>query len=199
MAKKLPPIKSRALKSDGDESTKTTSIEKIKRTATKAVPDHHESAISTSSAAKVEELPLAVPTPALSSNRRLERARVIAARYRALSAAGGLSLLPALDIAVVSALQIKMISSLAKLYDVPFDKGVAKVTVSALIGGSVPQGLAVSAIALVPGPGTLIGIGAGVVSAVVSTDFVAKLFINHFEAGGTLEDFRFDALPSHKD
>ncbi|MFN3075571.1 MAG: hypothetical protein ABT940_01580 [Alphaproteobacteria bacterium] len=78
---------------------------------------------------------------------------------------------------------------MAQLYGVPFDKIRARSLVSALIGGTASQGLAAEAKILAPGPGTLVGMGVGMFSAVLATDTIARIFIRHFEAGGTLADF----------
>lgn len=78
------------------------------------------------------------------------------------------------------------------LYEVPFKKHLAKALLSTLMG-SLASGVAApvagSALKLVPGIGTLVG-GAGMATlGGASTYAIGRVFKQHFEEGGTLEDF----------
>jgi uncharacterized protein (DUF697 family) len=185
MGKKLPPLKGAGVGPGVPPLAEATTLELIKGTATPVAPLPQPEAPLPEDAAPTMET-AAAP---LEETPRMKQARAIAARYRALSAMGGATLVPVIDVAITTGLQLKMLSSLARLYEIPFDKVRARSLVSALIGGAAPQGLAAGAAILVPGPGTVVGMAVGMASAIVSTDTVGKLFIRHFEAGGTLADF----------
>jgi uncharacterized protein (DUF697 family) len=106
----------------------------------------------------------------------------------------GASLLPAplVDIALVTMIQIKMVADLAKLYNVPFSKNIAKTIIAGLLGSLVPVGLVrgtSSLLKAVPGIGTALGIISAPAFTSASTYAIGRLFIQHFENGGSLMDF----------
>jgi uncharacterized protein (DUF697 family) len=106
----------------------------------------------------------------------------------------GASLLPAplVDIALVTMIQIKMVADLAKLYEVPFSKNIAKTIIAGLLGSLVPVGLVrgtSSLLKAIPGVGSLLGIISAPAFTSASTYAIGKLFIQHFENGGSLMDF----------
>lgn len=107
------------------------------------------------------------------------------------SLALGLAPLPVVDILGLTAIQIDLVRALAKKYEVPFKKNVAKSIISALVGSVLPVGAAplfASMIKLVP----YIGLTTGAVSVSIlggaSTYAVGKVFNRHFATGGTLLD-----------
>lgn len=105
-----------------------------------------------------------------------------------------LGLLPAplFDIAALSGVQLNLLRSLCKHYRVAFDEQLGKGIVSALVGGSLPvlTVLGLSSVAkLIPGIGT-VGGGISMTVSAGSTLYAAgQVFIRHFEAGGTLQNF----------
>lgn len=85
-----------------------------------------------------------------------------------------------------------MLYRLSVLYEVPFKKHLVKAFLGTLMG-SMASGMAApiagSAIKLIPGIGSLFG-GAGMATlGGASTYAIGKVFKQHFEQGGTLEDF----------
>jgi len=100
----------------------------------------------------------------------------------------GLFPIPLLDIASVTAIQTDLIRKLSALYDQPYEKHQSKAMISAL-AGSTGARLAADGLKLIPGVGTLVGglIMSGLSGA--STYALGKVFIKHFEGGGTLLDF----------
>jgi uncharacterized protein (DUF697 family) len=101
--------------------------------------------------------------------------------------------MPVVDLAAITAIQLKMLHSLSKLYGVQFRKDLGKSLIASLIGGYIPYitatTLASSFIKFVP----FIGHGLALVSMPIlagATSYaVGKVFIQHFEAGGTFLDF----------
>lgn len=104
----------------------------------------------------------------------------------------GLIPVPLFDIAALTAVQMNMLRSLSEHYGVPFNDGDTKSLITALVGGSLPvlSVVGLSSFAkLIPGVGTLLGSASLGMAAGAVTYAVGQVFIMHFEAGGTLEDF----------
>lgn len=105
-----------------------------------------------------------------------------------------LGLLPAplLDIAALSGVQLSLLRSLSTHYDVGFNEQLGKTVITSLVSGSLPVLTVVglgSCIKIVPGIGTL---GGGIGMTVTSGAMIyatGQVFIKHFEAGGTIQDF----------
>ena len=107
--------------------------------------------------------------------------------------AAGILPLPLVDLALISGVQIKLIADISELYDIPFSKHVVRSSIAALVGGVVPvSGLSTgsaSMVKAVPFVGPLIGLAVAPAFAAATTWAVGKVFIAHFESGGTLLDF----------
>lgn len=132
----------------------------------------------------------AEPAPAPSANElaSLEKVR----HYMAWSAAGGLVPIPGLDLAAVLAAQLKLLSELSAIYGVPFKQDLAKPVIGSLIGGvgSLAAAQATSwAIRSIPVVGTLASALWQPAIASAATWALGKVFIQHFESGGTFLDF----------
>lgn len=104
----------------------------------------------------------------------------------------GLVPVPLFDLAALTMTQMNMLRSLSEHYEVEFDDMSSKSLVTSLISGSLPVmgvlGLS-SVTKLIPGIGTLAGSASLSLMAGSVTYAVGKIFIQHFEEGGTLEDF----------
>jgi uncharacterized protein (DUF697 family) len=112
--------------------------------------------------------------------------------YMGWSTGAGLIPVPLLDLAAISLVELKMIHSLANLYGVPFSRGAAKSIIGALIGGGGTYVLAApvaSVVKMVPFVGSLVGMVTEPAIAAAATYALGKVFIQHFESGGTLLDF----------
>lgn len=106
-------------------------------------------------------------------------------RYRTLMASGiGFIPFPILDAAGILSIQLWMISDLAKIYKVPFQKNIAR----SIIGSLLSNVGVVSVVKLIPGA-NLLGTGAVVASAGTATFALGKVFLQHFAQGGTLLSF----------
>ncbi|WMP19457.1 YcjF family protein [Thiothrix lacustris] len=105
-----------------------------------------------------------------------------------------LALLPAplFDIAALTGTQLNLLRSLSKHYGVNFDEQTGRAVLTSLLSGSVPvlAVIGLSSIAkIIPGIGTM---GGGLSMTVLSGAVIyatGQVFIRHFEAGGTFQDF----------
>ncbi len=87
---------------------------------------------------------------------------------------------------------MKMIKNLAGIYGVPCSRSEVKRVVSALVGASVPASFGITVASLcksIPIVGSVIGVVSMPLSLGAATRVVGKLFVDHFEAGGTLANF----------
>lgn len=104
----------------------------------------------------------------------------------------GLVPVPLFDLAALTATQMSLLRSLAAHYEVEFDDSDTKPLLTALVSGSLPVlgvlGLS-SFVKVIPGVGSLVGSASVGVLAGAVTYAVGQVFVMHFEAGGTLEDF----------
>jgi uncharacterized protein (DUF697 family) len=115
--------------------------------------------------------------------------------------AGGVGLvpLPFINMAGITALQLRMLQVLSESYEVPFSKDLGKKIVGALLGSLVPASLSgrLGTLAAlmgrsihVMGPaGFIVGTLSMPVFAGAATYAIGKVFIQHFESGGTFLDF----------
>ncbi len=122
---------------------------------------------------------------------RLSEAHDMARTYMYTAMSFGLIPVPAVDFAAISLTQLKMIHSLAAHYEVEFSKNVGKSIVGSLVGGALPTPLAVGAASMVkaiPIIGPLFGAVGVPIFAGASTYALSRVFIQHFESGGTFLD-----------
>jgi len=129
-------------------------------------------------------------TPAQSSKEAA--AMRIVREYMGWSSGAGLIPLPLLDLAAIALVEIKMIHSLTDLYGVPFSRSAARSIIGGLIGGGgtfVLAAPAASVLKVIPVVGQVAGMLAEPAIAAAATYAVGKVFIQHFESGGSLLDF----------
>jgi len=123
---------------------------------------------------------------------RAKRVDVLS-RNHILTAMGvGLVPLPVVDLVGVLAVQLDLIKKLSTEYGVPFRQDRAKAIVTSLLGGLLPVaagGVVISLLKFIP----LVGQTTGAVTMPVlfgaSTYAVGKVFVQHYEDGGTILDF----------
>ncbi len=156
-------------------------------------------------AAPVERSERRLPVPSATSEvtagraweaERVRRAEDIVKRYMCWSAGAG-ALIPAvaLDFVAVSALQLLMLRRLTFLYGVPFSRDLGKSLIASVVGG-MPVAKA-SILKAIPILGYLTGAAAVSGVAAASTYAVGRVFIQHFESGGTLLTFRPEKMKEH--
>ena len=126
-----------------------------------------------------------------SDDRHSEAAKIVSSAV-AWSAATGFVPVPVLDIAALATVQTRMLMDLSALYDQEFSKESARAVVSVLLGALMPAtltGVLGSAIKLTPVVGTVVGIASMAVLGSAATYAIAKVFVRHFEGGGTIASF----------
>jgi uncharacterized protein (DUF697 family) len=118
--------------------------------------------------------------------RRRTAARKIVDRHKTYAAMGGLVPLPIVNIAGVTAINMRMVKQLSDLYRVPFQRDRTRSTIVGLIGGAVPTGLgAATASTLgfaVPGA-AFVGLAVSAVTAGALTRAIGLVFLESFETG----------------
>ena len=104
----------------------------------------------------------------------------------------GLIPVPVIDFTAVTAVQIDMLSQLARLYDVEYSASAGKTFVAALTGTTFAA-IGASLIKFVPGIGTVLGGVSMSIMSGASTYAVGKVTAMHFESGGNLFDIDMKA------
>lgn len=136
----------------------------------------------------------APPEAALSAdgNDRYAAAAKVVDRYVLWSGAAGLIPLPFIDATVVSGVQLQMLRQVAAIYGIKFSDNLGKSMLATLIGSIVPltsgMGLA-SVTKAVPLFGTAVAMVSMPALSAGATYIIGRVFMNHFESGGTLLDF----------
>jgi len=146
-------------------------------------------------AAPVEAVPAAThEVPVLS---RAQQAQALVNSYVPWSVAAGLIPVPMFDMAALMSVQLRMLDQLAKMYSVPFMENGVKTTVSSLIGTVLSANIGAalgSLVKTIP----IVGAVAGAVMAPAAysavTYAIGRVFVAHFESGGTFLDFDADEM-----
>ncbi|MEI6557692.1 MAG: hypothetical protein WCO00_04735 [Rhodospirillaceae bacterium] len=132
---------------------------------------------------------------------RSEKAASIVNNHSYLAGGLGFIPVPGLDVAGVGGAQVSMLYKLCKLYDVPFAKESVRTAIGSLIGGSLPLVVSSSAVGsalkAIPFLGTALGIVTVPALSFAVTVALGRVFINHFETGGTLLDFDVEKMRTH--
>ncbi len=129
---------------------------------------------------------------------RLNKVSAIISSNCKWSAAAGFIPVPLLDMAGLAAIQVKMVSELAQVYGKTVQQEAIKTTVATLLGTLTTAGLAapvaMTTLKMIPGLGSVAGgLSMGALGA-AATYAVGKVFVNHFEGGGTLANFDVDKV-----
>lgn len=111
----------------------------------------------------------------------------------------GLIPVPLIDAAALTALQLQLLSRLAKIYKVDFSSQRARAAIASLLGGagSTLASLGTRRLLLklvAPVPGWIVGTTSMSLLAGASTFALGRVFIMHFESGGTFLTFDPDRV-----
>ena len=133
----------------------------------------------------------AAPEPLDATEGRGERLEKLSKHHILASMGVGLVPVPIVDVVALMGVQLNMIRKMAAEYNIPFRQDVGKSIITSLMGGflPVPLGCAIaSLVKFIP----LIGQTTGAVTMPVisgaSTYAIYKVFVQHFESGGTFLD-----------
>jgi uncharacterized protein (DUF697 family) len=123
---------------------------------------------------------------------KVHEANEIVKKYMVGSVVVGLVPLPWVDMIALTALQLKMLHRLANLYGIEFSENRGKSLITSLLGGGVPVSFSrnvINWLKSVPFYGQVTGMISMFVFGSASTYAVGKVFIQHFESGGTFLTF----------
>ncbi|MFT4927544.1 MAG: hypothetical protein ACI8WB_003655 [Phenylobacterium sp.] len=126
------------------------------------------------------------------TDKKSDQAIKIVNNYIKGTVAIGLVPMPLLDSLAISAAQLKMLHSLAKLYELEFSDSRGKSVLASLLGSTLPLSLKINLFSLckgIPVLGQAVGMLGLPVLAGAATYAIGHVFIQHFESGGTLLDF----------
>lgn len=120
-----------------------------------------------------------------------EKADKVVDNNTLLAMGAGFIPIPVLDAVAISAIQADMLKKLCEIYEIEFREGNAQAWISSLSASALPS-LGARAIKLIPGVGSVIGGISLAVLAGATTYATGKVFIKHFEEGGTMKNFEVD-------
>lgn len=168
------------------ETSNKTEKESKKRTRNKRVKNQ-------TLAAKTEDIK--------NEDDRLIQANKIVHHYIRWAMGVSLVPIPTLDIVTVMAVQLRMLKKLSDHYEMEFSRNRVKSLIASLIGGLhsglLGGKLVASFIKLIPGIGLFVGTTAMSLFSGAVTYAVGKVFIQHFESGGTFLDFNPKKVKEH--
>jgi len=119
------------------------------------------------------------------AERRLQQAFRTVDRYKMYAGLGGLVPMPAVNVASVTAVILRMVKVLSDLYGVPFERDKMRSIVLGLMGGAAPTGLAAATATTLSFAAPLAGAFGLVVSTVVAATLTRRIglyFVERFEA-----------------
>lgn len=120
-------------------------------------------------------------------------AEAITNKYVSWAMGAGLIPVPIFDLAAIVGVQVKMLSEISKYYGKEFSENRVKSIVLSLVGGlgatAAATGIVASIAKSVPGLGSLFGFATLPLVSGAITYAVGKVFIQHFESGGTFLTF----------
>ncbi len=99
--------------------------------------------------------------------------------------------IPFLNGGILGGIQLRMISQLAKLYEVEFSEQRANSIIGTLVGISATA-TAAGLLRILPGIGQALSALGGLTLPSAATYALGKVFIKHFESGGTFLTFDTD-------
>jgi uncharacterized protein (DUF697 family) len=130
--------------------------------------------------------------------KRLDAAGEVIASSAKWSVGAALIPIPVLDMAALGAIQANMIVELAGVYDQKLTKQAVRGVISVLLGVLVPAGATQMVVGtsakLLPGYGTIIGAVSLATFGSAATYSIGKVFVRHFEKGGTFGNFSVSAV-----
>lgn len=126
-----------------------------------------------------------------------EAAEIISSAVK-WSAAAAVIPLPFLDLAALATLQVKMVRDLAKAYSLSPNSETLQGAVSALLGTLIPSAasgaLVGPSLKFFPGVGSVLGSISIAAFGSAATYAIGKIFVKHFDNGGTLDNFSADSV-----
>jgi uncharacterized protein (DUF697 family) len=139
---------------------------------------------------KTEETPAETLAP--KELTKEDQAKSVITKYMWGNAVVGMLPIPILDIFTVGGVQFAMLKCISKIYGVEFKNDFLKPLIGAFVGAVgydlVGKGIFMGLAKFIPPYGLIAGVLSFPVISAASTYAVGKVFVQHFEAGGTLLD-----------
>jgi uncharacterized protein (DUF697 family) len=133
-------------------------------------------------------------------DKRAHAAHHLVLKYTLGSTAIAAIPIPFVDLAAIMAAQLKMLHSISQQYAVPFSQDIVKSLVTTLISGTISATTTASFSSLiksVPVVGSIAGFLSSATLYSATTYALGKIFIQHFESGGTFLDFEPEQMRQH--
>jgi uncharacterized protein (DUF697 family) len=122
-------------------------------------------------------------------------------RYMVIAMGSGLIPIPIVDMAALTGVQLQLLSQLAKHYRVEFSGELGRSLIASLLGGTTSVVASTTVFhflaRFIPVSGWLVGAMSTALFGGASTYAVGKIFIQHFESGGTFLTFDPDKVRQH--
>ena len=135
-----------------------------------------------------------------SASKQSEANKIIK-KYILYSMGLGLIPIPVADLIFIMSLQLKMLYDISKIYEIEFSASGGKSIISSLISGitiySVGDRTIGSLVKAIPGLGTILGITVVPAASGAATYALGKVFIQHYESGGTFLNFDPETVRKH--
>jgi uncharacterized protein (DUF697 family) len=149
-----------------------------------------------------EAPPPAPPAPAIppasANDVRKLRCDVTITKHVGAAMGFGFLPLPMIDFVAITGVQMDLVYRLSRIYDVEFSTQAVRALIGSLLGASVPlQPALISGLKLMPGIGTAAAFVAQPALAGASTYAIGRVFVEHFESGGTLLTFDAGKMKAH--
>ena len=139
----------------------------------------------------------AIPPASASDVRRL-RCDVTITKHVGAAMGFGFLPLPVIDFVAITSVQMDLVYRLSRIYDIEFSTQAVRALIGSLLGASIPlQPALISGLKLMPGIGTAAAFVAQPALAGASTYAIGKVFVEHFESGGTLLTFDAGKMKAH--
>ncbi|MDG0980484.1 MAG: DUF697 domain-containing protein [Halieaceae bacterium] len=124
-------------------------------------------------------------------------AKIIASAVK-WSAAAAVVPVPYVDLLALGSVQVKMVRDLAKAYGLDAQSETLQGLISALLGTLAPSTISSkllgSSLKVIPGGGSILGSAGMAAFGSAATYAIGKIFVRHFENGGTLASFSADQV-----
>ena len=169
---------------------KITAYAIIDEVAAEPHADSQSDAVQANARPAILSPPVVSDPPPISSvepqptGERRGKAQKIVERHRLYAAMGGLVPLPVVNVAGVTAIILRMVKALSRLYGIPFERDRTRAMVIGLMGGAVPTGLATATastlVFVMPASG-LVGLAVSSFTAAAFTYGIGLVFVDHFE------------------
>ena len=130
------------------------------------------------------------------NDRHSEAAKIISSAVK--WSAGAVAIpVPVVDLIGLGFVQVKMVRNLAKVYGVNPNNKILEGLISAVLATmatmTIPIMLVGSSLKVAPVGGTILGSVGNAAFGAASTYAIGKVFVRHFEGGGTIASFSADA------